>query len=101
MAIRGNRLITTRTRGAPRFIVEGYLFGGGTPEYLTPGTQPDPDWPVIIFTDSAMQEKLDAEKPDWRTRNWTIINNSAETHECANLVRALMVERGTPLPDGG
>lgn len=103
MALRGNPLITTLggALAAVTLVAEGYRRGGGTPRILKKGEQPDPDWPVFIFTNSAMQQKLDEEKPGWRNRGWEIINNTAESKMLATYARTVAAERGTPLPDGG
>lgn len=93
--------MTTRTPGATTHVAEGYQRGGKEPRFLKKGEQPDPEWPVVIFTNTAMEEQLDETKPDWRSRNWLIIKNTAGTREAALAARAVAAERGTPLPDGG
>lgn len=98
LALRGNQLVTTDTPGAPAEVSEGFRQGGGTVMLLKAGETPG-ERPVIIFTNSKMQQDLDENKPDWRERGWLIINNPKETQEAANAARVIAKERGTPLPD--
>ena len=81
-------------------MAEGYERGGKTPTYLKKGEQPNADIPVVIFTNSKMQQDLDEQKPDWRARGWTIIHNPKETIDAGRYARIIAKERGTPLPDG-
>lgn len=98
LALRGNQLVTNNTPGAATEVAAGFAEGGGTVKWLSPGEGPG-DRPVIIFTNSKMQQDLDRDKPGWRDRGWLIINNPKETAEAANAARIIAKERGTPLPD--
>lgn len=100
MALRGMRLITTKTPGAPEEIANGFTAAGGEPEYLKDGERPDAKIPVVIFTNSAMLAK-DENHKTWTERGWLIINNPKETQDAGKFARIIAAQRGTPLPDRG
>ena len=100
---RDKQLLTTHNDGATVPIRDGFAKAGGKTQFLKQGDlEPfDGRYPVVVFTDKRMQDQLDKRMPDWRSRNWIIIHNPKETAEAGRRTRELLIELGTPLPDGG
>lgn len=102
LAIRDKQLLTAKSGGALTPIIDGYETMGGTTQFLPKGTEAfDGRYPVVVFTDKRLQDQLDERMPDWRSRNWIVIHNIAETEKAGRYVTKILDQLGTPLPDGG
>lgn len=101
LAARGLTLYTTKTKGAPMLIAQGYRQQSGSePIWLTKSNWPKSPAEVILFTDSRYQAQLTERNPKWKENDWLVFHNRRATQGAAALCRQLLEEQGLVL-DGG